>query len=106
MSDALQRRTSPVEALHVELNDSPLELRKNELELLYKLKSNTFYIETLNTLDNKENQNYEENERFIKLTGVYLRRLEKKIYGRTERDRIDERDSANPMVDKQHNILL
>ena len=45
-------RTSPVEALHVVANDSPLELKRNELELrcLYKLKSNTSYMETLNTL--------------------------------------------------------
>ena len=36
-------RTSPVEALHVESNDPPLELRRNELELrfLYKLKRHT-----------------------------------------------------------------
>ena len=41
-------RTSPVEA-----NDPPLDLRRNELGLrfLYKLKSNSSYIETLNTLD-------------------------------------------------------
>ena len=45
---------SPAETLHVEGNDPPLELRKNNLGLrfLYKLKSNTSYIETLNTLDN------------------------------------------------------
>ena len=36
-------RTLPVEALHVEANDRPLELRSNKLRLrfLYKLKSNT-----------------------------------------------------------------
>ena len=41
-------RTSPVEALHVEANDPPLELRRNELEqkFLYKLKSNTSYIDS------------------------------------------------------------
>ena len=48
-------RTSPVEALHVEANDQPLQLRSNELGLrfLYKLKSITSYIETLNMLDDK-----------------------------------------------------
>ena len=46
---------------------TPLELRRNEF--LYKL--NSSYLETLNTLDDKE-----ENERSIKLTGVNLRRLE------------------------------
>ena len=55
-------RTSPVKFLHVEANDPPLELRRNELGLrfLYKLKSNSSYIETLNTLDNNKDQNYEE----------------------------------------------
>ena len=73
-------RTSPIEALHVEANDPSLELRKNELELrfLYYLKSNTSYIETLNTLDDREDQNYEENERSIKPSGVYLRKLEQR----------------------------
>ena len=35
----------------------PLEIRRNELGLifLYKSKSNSSYIETLNTLDNNEN---------------------------------------------------
>ena len=57
-----------------------MELRRNELGLilLYKLKSNTSYIETLNKLNDKDNQNYEENERSIRLTGVYLRRLEQR----------------------------
>ena len=69
-----------------------------ELRFLYKLKCNTLYIETLNTLDDRENQNYEENKKPIKPMGVYLRRLE-------ERDRRDELDTATPMVGKQHNIL-
>ena len=53
-------RTSPVEALHVETADPPLELRRNELGLkfLYKLKNNTSYIETLNILDDREYKNY------------------------------------------------
>ena len=29
-----------------------------------------------------------------------------KIYGRTERDKIDKPDTTTPMVDKQHIILL
>ena len=45
---------------------------------MYKLKSNISYIETLNTLDDREDQNYEENERSIKPTGMYLKRLEQK----------------------------
>ena len=55
---------------------------------MYKLKSNTLYIETLNTLDDRENQNYEENERSIKPTGVYLRRLEERYM--EERKEIEE----------------
>ena len=40
-------RTSPVESIHVETNDPPLELRRNELGLRfqYKLKSNSLYID-------------------------------------------------------------
>ena len=66
--------------MHVEANYPPQEIRKNKLglRLLYKIKSNTSYIETLNTLDDREDQNYEENERSIKPTGVYLRRLEQR----------------------------
>ena len=62
-------RASPVEALDVKENDPPLELKRNKLGLrfLYKLKSNTSYIETLNTLDDREDQNYEKNERSINL---------------------------------------
>ena len=57
--------TGTFRTLSVKANDSPLELRQNELGLcfLYKLKSNTLYIEILNTLDNREDQNNEENER-------------------------------------------
>ena len=55
-------------------------IRRNKLgrRFLYKLKSNISYIETLNTLDNREDQNYEDNERSIKSTGVYLRRMEQR----------------------------
>ena len=60
--------------------DPPLKLKRNELGLrfLYKLKINTSYIEIINTLDDSEDQNYEENERSIKPTGVYLRNLEQR----------------------------
>ena len=70
-------RTSPVEALYVEANDPPLQERRNELGLRFrsKLKNNTSYIETLNTLDDREDQNYEE-KRSIKPLEVYLRKLE------------------------------
>ena len=49
-------RTSPAEALHVEANNTLVELIRNKLRLrfLYRLKSNSLYIETLNTLDNRK----------------------------------------------------
>ena len=64
--------------MHVEANDSLLKLRSNKLGLrfLYLLKSKSSYIEILNTLDDREDQNYEENEKSIKPTGMYLRRLD------------------------------
>ena len=48
-------RTSPVEYLHVEANNQPLELKRNELGIrfMYKLKNNT-YIETIILLDDRE----------------------------------------------------
>ena len=69
-----------VEALHVETNDPSLELRMNELRFryLYKLKSNSSYICTLNTLDDSEDQKYGESERSVKPTGVQLRNLERR----------------------------
>ena len=45
---------------------------------MYKLKNSTSYIKTLNTLDDREDQIYEENERSRKHTGVYLRTLEER----------------------------
>ena len=44
--------------MHVEANNPHLELKRNELALrfLYKLESNTSHIETLKTLDNREDQ--------------------------------------------------
>ena len=56
-----------MEAPNVDANDPSLELRRNELGLryLYKLKSNPSYIHTLNTLDDSEDQKYEESERSV-----------------------------------------
>ena len=51
-------KASLVEALHGEVNDLTLEL-----------------IEKLNTLDDREDQNYDENERSIKSKREYLRSL-------------------------------
>ena len=46
---------------------------------------------------NNEDQNYQEIERSIKRTEVYLRRLE---YGRTDEDRRDEPDTTTLVVVK------
>ena len=66
-------RSSWVEALYVEANDPLLELRMNELGLrfLYKLKSNSSYIYTLNTLDDIEDENYE-NLRRLEQIYIYM----------------------------------
>ena len=61
-----------MEALHAEAKDPSLELG---LRYLYKLKSNPAYIHTLNTLDDSEDEKYEESERSIKPIGVQLRNL-------------------------------
>ena len=58
-------RTSPVESLQAEIYDATMELRRNELGLrfLYWMRSNTTYTESLDNLDDREDKNYEENER-------------------------------------------
>ena len=43
-------------------------------------------------MDNREDQNYEENERSIKPTGVYLRRLEQRYI--EEQKEIEERNQT------------
>ena len=74
-------RTSPV-ALHVEAYDPPLELRRNELGLrfLYKLKSSTTFTESLNTVDDREDQKYEVNKRENRPTEAYLKKKLEQIY--------------------------
>ena len=76
-----------------------LKRKKLGLKFLYNLKSNSLYIDTLNTLDNNKDDNYEENERSIRPTGVHLRRLEQR-YVRTVGDRRDEADTTIPVFDK------
>ena len=68
-------RTSPVELLHAEAYDLPLELRKNELGIrfLYWLQSNIAYTESL--CEEEVDQNYEEATNPI---GVHLRKLERR----------------------------
>ena len=49
---------------------------KIRLRFLYKLRRNAIYIDTPNTLDDSEDQNYVENERSKNPMGLYLRKLE------------------------------
>ena len=66
------QRTSPVESLHIETFDpplKPLKLRRNELEIRLD-------AESLNTLDNRDDQNYKENKEETTPTGVQLKKLE------------------------------
>ena len=58
------------------------------LKFLYKLRSNTAYTESLNTLDDKNDQNYKKNKRANKSMEVYLRRLEQKYM--EEQNEIEE----------------
>ena len=57
-------KTSLVKSLHAEVCDPTMELRRNELRLrlLYRLWSNSTYKESLDTLDDREDQNYVRNE--------------------------------------------
>ena len=52
-------KTSPIESLHAEACNPTMELRRNELgpRFLYKLRSNFTYTESLNILDDREDQN-------------------------------------------------
>ena len=56
--------------MYTEALDPPLGVR-----FLYKLRSNTTYIESQNTLNDGVDQNYKENERATKPTGVHLKKL-------------------------------
>ena len=53
-------RMSPVESLQAEACNPTMELRRNKLGLrfLYKIRSNFTYTIFLNTLDDREDQNY------------------------------------------------
>ena len=53
--------------MYTEALDPPLGVR-----FLYKLRSNTTYIESQNTLNDGVDQNYKENERATKPIGLYI----------------------------------
>ena len=73
-------RTSQTEALHIEANESSLDMRRNELGLrfLFKLRSNPTYTESLVTQDDKEDYNYKKNQRTTRPTEVHFRIRERK----------------------------
>ena len=61
-------------------------------------------IMTLNTLDNREDQNYEENKRSIKPMDVYLRRLEQRYM--EEKKEIKEMNQTQQPPWLVNNILF
>ena len=76
------------------------------MRLLYKLRSNTTYTESLDTLDDREDQNYEQKRRSNQTNRNTLRKTETKIFERTERDRRKPPGTTTPMVIKQYILLL
>ena len=90
-----------VKSLHAEAYDAMLELKSNELGLrfLYRIT----YTESLNTLNDREDQNY---ERTTKPTGVYLRKLEQRFM--KEQREVEEKPSSTttPIADKESTLLL
>ena len=45
---------------------------------MYKLRRNTTYTESINTLNNREDQNFEENKGETRQTGVQLREMQQR----------------------------
>ena len=98
---------SPIESLHPEAYNLPLELRSNELGLifLYRLRNNATYTESLNTLDDRKNQNYKKNEGATKPKGIHLRKLEQE-YMKEQRGGKTPPGTTTPMVNKQCTLLI
>ena len=101
-------RTSPIESLHAEAHDSTMELRKNELgpRFLHKLSSNTTYTVSLNTLEDREGQDYKGNEGTTKPTRVHLKKTGTKIYERAERGGRGPPGTTTLLINKQCTLLL
>ena len=62
---------------------------------LLKHYQQTTYTESWNTLDDREDHNYEENEGATKLTGLYLRKLEQRCM--KEQREMEENHLAQPL---------
>ena len=73
---------------------------------MYKLRNNNTYTESLNTLNDREDQNYEENEGSTKPTGVYLRKMEKEYMKEAERSEREPPGTTAPIVIKQYTLLI
>ena len=67
---------------------------------MYKLRSNTTYTKSLNTLDDREDQNYEENEGATRPTQVNLKKLDQR-YGKEQRERRETPGTTASMFIKQ-----
>ena len=66
-----------------------------------KIESNSIYTESLNTLDYRKDQNYEENKGATKPTGIQLSKLEN-IFERAEKGRREPPGTTAPVVIKQY----
>ena len=81
-----------------------MELRRNKLGLrfLYRLRSNSTYTVSLNTLNDREDQNYGRNEGSTKPIGVHLRKLEQEYIN----EQREPPGTTTPMANKQFKLLL
>ena len=66
------------------------------INLLYKLRSNTTYTESVITLDNRKDQNYEESKKKQPI-GVHFRKLEQR-YIKHQRGREEPPGRTTPVV--------
>ena len=84
-------RTFLIESLQIEANEPP-DIKRNELVLrfLFKLKNNLTYTESLVTLDDSENDNFERNKIIHQTNRSALQNFITKIYGGTKGDTVEK----------------
>ena len=70
------------------------------------MKINTTYTESQNTLDNRENQKYEENEKIAISKNSTLKKTRTKMYERTKGDSKELPATTASIVIKQYILLL
>ena len=73
--------------MHAKAYDPTIELRSDEQgqRFLYSLRNNSIYTVSLNSLDDREDQNYVGDKGTTKPTGVHLKKTETRIYERAEK---------------------